>query len=185
MSTGTSSSLSNVYTKLQVIIWRNVRLFSWRDKIWIQIQYSGMSIKRKHYKADTFVRRIVWRRTDCFALRSNCLRKNLYKADTFFAPMVSALQRFHCSSWKSLIYFLYYTKYVYKISIYCYLWGPKGPWNVSRELWNTMYLCLCLHLGLSMSYRCDLYFIIFIFIILNHGISVKQTKLFFRQFLFF
>ena len=40
-------------------------------------------------------------RTDCFALRSNYLRKNLYKADIsikrihFFAPVVSALQKFH------------------------------------------------------------------------------------------
>ena len=60
-------------------------------------KYSGISIKRTHYKADTSIRRTVWRGTDCFAFRSDHLRKNLYKADIsikrthFFAPMVSAL----------------------------------------------------------------------------------------------
>ena len=43
--------------------------------------YSGISITRTHYKADSSIRRTVWRGTDCFALRSNYLRKNLYKAD--------------------------------------------------------------------------------------------------------
>ena len=43
--------------------------------------YSGISIKRTHHKAETSIRRTVWRGTDCFALRSNYLRKNLYKAD--------------------------------------------------------------------------------------------------------
>ena len=45
------------------------------------IVYSGISIKRTHCEADTSVRRTVWRGTDCFALRSNYLRKNLYQAD--------------------------------------------------------------------------------------------------------
>ena len=43
--------------------------------------YSGISIKRTHYKADTSIRRTVWGRTNCFALWSNYLGKNLYKAD--------------------------------------------------------------------------------------------------------
>ena len=37
--------------------------------------YSEISIKRTHYKADTFIGQTVWRGTDCFALRSNYLRK--------------------------------------------------------------------------------------------------------------
>ena len=45
-------------------------------------RYSGISIKRTHYKADTSIRRTVWRGTDCCALRSNYLRKNLYKTDS-------------------------------------------------------------------------------------------------------
>ena len=55
------------------------------------------------YKADISIRRTAWQGTDCSALRSNYLRKNLYKADIsikrtlFFAPMVSALWRFHCT----------------------------------------------------------------------------------------
>ena len=60
--------------------------------------YSGISIKRTHYIADNSIRRTVWQGTDCFALRSNYLRKNLYTADIsikrtiiVFAPMVSAL----------------------------------------------------------------------------------------------
>ena len=46
------------------------------------------------YKTDNMTRNGLL----CFALRSNYL----YKADTFFAPMVCALQRFHCtiSRWK-------------------------------------------------------------------------------------
>ena len=40
--------------------------------------------------------------------------------------------------------------------------------------------------GLFMSYLCDLFFIfIFIFIITNHIISLKQTHLFFAHFLEF
>ena len=67
-------------------------------------EYSGISTKWTHYKADASIRQIVWRGTDCFSLRSNYLRKNLYKADIsikethFFAPMVSASQNFHCTS---------------------------------------------------------------------------------------
>ena len=49
-----------------------------------QVYNSGISIKRPHYKADTSIRRTVWRGIDCFALRLNYLRKNLYKADTLF-----------------------------------------------------------------------------------------------------
>ena len=41
------------------------------------------------YKADTSIRRTVWRGTVCFALRSNYLKKILCKADTFFASVVS------------------------------------------------------------------------------------------------
>ena len=41
-----------------------------------ETNYSGISIKRTHYK------RTVWWGTDCFALRSNYLRKNLCKADS-------------------------------------------------------------------------------------------------------
>ena len=73
--------------------------------------YSGISITRTHYKADTSTRRTVWRGTDCFALRSNCLRKNLYKPDIsikrtlFFAPVVSSLERFQCMIIKSLRFF--------------------------------------------------------------------------------
>ena len=67
-------------------------------------EYSGISTKWTHYKADASMRRIVWRGTDCFSLLSNYLRKNLYKADIsikqthFCAPMMSASQRFHCTS---------------------------------------------------------------------------------------
>ena len=32
-------------------------------------------------KADTSIKRTVWRGTDCFAFRPNDLRKNLYKVD--------------------------------------------------------------------------------------------------------
>ena len=46
-----------------------------------KFQYSWISIKWTHYKADTSIRRKVCRGTDCFALQSNYLRKNLYKAD--------------------------------------------------------------------------------------------------------
>ena len=46
--------------------------------------YSGISIERTHDKADTSIRLTVLRGTDCFALRSNYLRKNLCKADIFF-----------------------------------------------------------------------------------------------------
>ena len=46
--------------------------------------YSGISIKRTHDKVDTSIRRTAWQGTDCSALRLNYLRKNLYKADTFF-----------------------------------------------------------------------------------------------------
>ena len=59
--------------------------------------YSRISVKRTHHKWDTSIRRTVWLGTDCFALRSSYLRKNLYKADIsikptlFFAPIVSAL----------------------------------------------------------------------------------------------
>ena len=54
----------------------------WR-KTWLTAvkHYSGISIKRTHDKADTSIRRTVWRGTDCYALRSNYLRENLYKAD--------------------------------------------------------------------------------------------------------
>ena len=51
---------------------------------------------------DTSIRRTVCRGTDCFALWSNYLRENLYKADIsikrtlFFTPVVSTLWRFHC-----------------------------------------------------------------------------------------
>ena len=73
---------------------------------------SRISIKRTPYKADTSIRRTVWRGTECFALRSNYLRKYLYKADTFYAPMVSTLYRFHCTEinglwsnlWKSTFF---------------------------------------------------------------------------------
>ena len=54
--------------------------------------YSGTSTKRTHYEADTSIRRTEWRGTDCFALRSNYLRKNLYKAATFFRPGVRFLE---------------------------------------------------------------------------------------------
>ena len=43
--------------------------------------FSRISIKQARFKSETFIRRRVWRGTGCFALRSNYLRKNLYKAD--------------------------------------------------------------------------------------------------------
>ena len=51
-----------------------------------------------HYKADTSMRRIVWRGADCFALRLSYLRKNLCKADisikrTLFLPPWCPLYR--------------------------------------------------------------------------------------------
>ena len=46
-----------------------------------KFQYSWISINWTHYKADTSIRRKVCRGTDCFALQSNYLRKNLYKGD--------------------------------------------------------------------------------------------------------
>ena len=61
---------------------RNAKYSSKNIKTWnFTWSYSGISIKRTHYKADTSIRRTVWRGTDCFALRSNYVRKNLYKAD--------------------------------------------------------------------------------------------------------
>ena len=55
-----------------------------------------------------------------------------------------------------------------------------------------VYLCLCLHQGLFLSCEFDLFFfIIFIFGIINHIISLKQTRLFllllfiFENFIFF
>ena len=80
---------------------------------------SGISIKRTPYKADTFIGRTVWRGTDCFALRSNYLRKNLYKADTFYAPMVSALYRFHCTEINGLWSNLWKSTFFEKKKISC------------------------------------------------------------------
>ena len=82
----------NISIKLKLVVVLTV------DKQYrFSMVYSGISIKRTHYKADIPIRRTVWRGTDCFALRSNYLRKNLYKADIsvnrtiFFAPRVSVL----------------------------------------------------------------------------------------------
>ena len=45
-------------------------------------------------------------------------------------------------------------------------------------------MCPCLDLGLLISYLCDLLFIFsFIFIVINHITSFKQTYLFFVHFL--
>ena len=47
-------------------------------------------------------------------------------------------------------------------------------------------ICLCLSVGLFMSYICNLfYFHSLIFIVINHKISLKQTHLFFTCFLSF
>ena len=47
-----------------------------------------------------------------------------------------------------------------------------------------LYMCPCLDLGLLISYQCDLLFIFsFIFIVINHITSFKQTYLFFVHFL--
>ena len=45
-----------------------------------------------------------------------------------------------------------------------------------------VYLCLCLDLGLFISYLCDI-FLIFSLIVVDHIISLKQTRLFFAHFL--
>ena len=80
---------------------------------------SRISIKRTPYKADTSIRRTVWRGTECFALRSNYLRKYLYKADTFYAPMVSALYRFHCTETNGLWSNLWKSTFFEKKKISC------------------------------------------------------------------
>ena len=63
---------------IELCLWSGIRVkyINFQD-----IYYRGISIKRTHYKADTSIRRTVWRGTDCFALRSNYLRNNLYQAD--------------------------------------------------------------------------------------------------------
>ena len=48
----------------------------------VPIRYSGISIKWTPCKADTSIRRTVWRGTEYFALWSNYLGKNLYKVDS-------------------------------------------------------------------------------------------------------
>ena len=50
---------------------------------WLESSLQWNLYKADPYKAETSERRTVWRGTDCFVLRSNYLRKNLYKADTF------------------------------------------------------------------------------------------------------
>ena len=55
---------------------------------------------------------------------------------------------------------------------------------ILRHILYLAYLCLCLGLGLFMSYLCDLFFIFSIaFIVINHITSSKQTYLFFVYFL--
>ena len=51
---------------------------------------------------------------------------------------------------------------------------------ILRNKLYLVYLCLCLDLGLFISYLCDLFFIFsLIFIVINHIISFKHTYLFF------
>ena len=53
-----------------------------------------------------------------------------------------------------------------------------------RHILYLVYLCPCLGLGVFISYLCGLFFIFsFIFIAINHITSLKQTHLFFVQFL--
>ena len=54
---------------------------------------------------------------------------------------------------------------------------------IKRHFLHILYLCLCLDLGLFMSYLRDLFFtFIFIFIVINRIISLIQTHLLFRSF---
>ena len=88
---------------------------------------------------------------------------------------------------------------VFHESISCFMKWPWNciSWNALKEkfhsvsfplpthFFNLVYLCLCLRQGLFMSYWRDLFFIIFfIYIIINHTISLKQTRLFFLPILF-
>ena len=55
---------------------------------------------------------------------------------------------------------------------------------VLRHILYLVHLCPCLGLVLFMPYLCDLFFIFsFLFIIINHIISLKQRHLFFAHFL--
>ena len=72
---------------------------------------NGISIKRTHYKADTSIRRTVWREMDCLALQSNHLKKNLYKPLTLFLHQWCPLYRdstVKACRW-NLIYFSKFT----------------------------------------------------------------------------
>ena len=54
---------------------------------------------------------------------------------------------------------------------------------ILRHTLYLVYLCLCLGLGLFMSYLCDLFSIFsLIFIVIYHEVSLKQTQLFFCSF---
>ena len=54
---------------------------------------------------------------------------------------------------------------------------------ILRHILYLVYFCLCLGLGLFMSYLCDLLFIFsLIFIVINHLTSLKQTHLLFVYF---
>ena len=55
---------------------------------------------------------------------------------------------------------------------------------ILKHILYSVYLRSCLGLGLFMSHLCDLFFIFsLIFIVINHITSLKQTHLFFENFL--
>ena len=106
-------------------------LFLFFEKALHEVTASGLQLSFNicwyfvHYKVDNSLRRTVWRGTDCFALRSNYLQKNLYKADISIKWTVFLYQ--WCPLYRDFTVVQKLGKKISKIGKKCTNFGEKCP----------------------------------------------------------